>query len=165
MKLIFVLLVSGFWFLVSAPSAPALAQTDIWSNIQYRLQGGGDQVICVVHVADNNPGDVATLQGLGCLFYNILVVAIRLLGIAMFIMILIGGFKYLVAGGEPKAIESAKGTITSAIVGLVLAILSWFILALISQVTQLPLTDFKLEVPSPQTQPQIPRIEPANPQL
>lgn len=66
---------------------------------------------------------------------NIFSIAIRLAGVAAFIMFIVGGFKYLTAGGDPKAAESAKGTLTYAIFGLVLIIAVWFILRFISEFT------------------------------
>jgi uncharacterized membrane protein YvlD (DUF360 family) len=87
-------------------------------------------------------GDVATIKGIGCLLQNVLTVFLQLLGLVFFIMLIIGGFKYLTAGGDPKAVESAKGTLTAAIGGIVLAILSWFILRLIQQITGVNVTEF-----------------------
>ena len=39
--------------------------------------------------------DVATIKGLECLVENILVVAIQLIGLLMFIMLIVGGFRFL----------------------------------------------------------------------
>jgi hypothetical protein len=87
----------------------------------------------------NSDGDpVATLQSLEGLFSNILSMALSAIGLATFVMILVGGFKYLTAGGDQKATEAAKGTITSGIIGLVLAISAWFILLAISKFTGSP---------------------------
>jgi hypothetical protein len=91
--------------------------------------------------------EVATVHGLECIVQIILNLAIRLAGITVFVMFLIGGFKYLTAGGDPKATQSAKNTLTYAIAGLVLIILSWFILRLISEFTGIDVTLF--EIPRP----------------
>lgn len=121
--------------LLFAASSPVHAQTQNWEDIQPTL---GTDVKCVV-------GDVATLQGFGCLFVNILSIALQAIGLVMFIMLIIGGFKFLTAGGDPKAVESAKGTLTMAITGLVLAILAWFILNFISLFTGVSiLTNFNI---------------------
>jgi hypothetical protein len=45
-------------------------------------------------------------------------------GVAAVIMIIIGGFKYMVSSGDPKNIESAKNTILFAIIGLVIALVA-----------------------------------------
>lgn len=78
---------------------------------------------------------IATIRGIECIVANILNLAIRFIGLALFVMILVGGFKLLTAGGDPKAVESGKQTITLAIGGLIMAIMSWFVLVLISNVT------------------------------
>ncbi len=42
-------------------------------------------------------------------------------GVAGVIMVIVGGFKYITAGGDSNAVGSAKSTITYAIIGLVVA--------------------------------------------
>ena len=116
------LLASGYWLVAASP---VHAQTLEWASINSK---------CVGATATGTT-DVATLQGFECLFYNILSVALRLIGLAMFLMLLFGGFKYLTSGGDPKAVEAAKATLTTAVTGLVLAVLAWFILSFISKFT------------------------------
>lgn len=94
-------------------------------------------------------GDVPTLQGLTCLFENVLSIALRLIGIGMFLMIVISGFKLLTASGDPKKADAAKSTLTMAVVGLVMAILAWFILALITQTTGVNVTEFRFPLITP----------------
>ena len=94
-------------------------------------------------------GDVATIKGIGCLISNILTVALQLLGLVFFLMLLFGGIKYLISGGDPKAVEAAKGTITSALTGLIIAILAWFILFFIEEFTGAPVTLFQWRLPEP----------------
>ncbi len=57
----------------------------------------------------------------------ILVVA----AIIFFIMLLIGGIQWMVSGGDKAATETARGKITSALVGLVIVFAAWAIAALI----------------------------------
>lgn len=87
---------------------------------------------------------VATLRCLGCVFENILHIAVRLGGLFAFMMIILGGFKYLTAGGDPKKAESAQKTLTAAVFGLVLMILAWFILLFIQEFTGVKVTEFKI---------------------
>lgn len=87
---------------------------------------------------------VATLKCLECIFQSIFNIVIRLAGIAVFIMIIIGGFQYLTAGGDPKKAESAKNTLTYAILGLALLILAWFILKFIEIFTGIRVTEFTI---------------------
>lgn len=86
--------------------------------------------------------DVATIKSAEGLFANTLSVILSLIGIATFLMILVGGFKYLTAGEDPKNAEAAKGTITNGVVGLILAIAAYFILLAIQSFTGVDLMNF-----------------------
>jgi TRAP-type C4-dicarboxylate transport system permease small subunit len=88
--------------------------------------------------------DVATFQGLENVFSRVISIVIGLAGLAFFIMLVLGGFKYMTAGGDPKAVESAKNTLTYAIAGLVLIALSYLILVFIEQFTGVNVTEFKI---------------------
>lgn len=77
----------------------------------------------------------ATFKSFEAIFENVLTVIFSLAALAAFVMLIIGGFRYLTAAGDPKASEQARGTITWAIVGLLFLIGAWFILSLISEFT------------------------------
>jgi len=68
----------------------------------------------------------------------ILRVALRFLLSISFIIALIflvvGGFRYTTSQGNEDALEAAKGTMTSAIIGIVLIALAYFILNLVLQI-------------------------------
>ena len=86
----------------------------------------------------------ATFKDLEIILARILNLALSLGGLTAFVMLIVGGFKFLTSGGDPKQLESAKNTITWAIGGLVVAIGAWFILGLISDFTGIELTKFSL---------------------
>lgn len=88
--------------------------------------------------------EVATIKGFECLFSNFISVILAFAGIVLFIMLVTGGFRYLVSGGDPKAVEAAKGTLTQAIVGLVILVLAFLILKLIETITGVPITQFRV---------------------
>lgn len=88
--------------------------------------------------------DVATLKGVECVFENAVSVILALAGIVVFIMFLIGGFKYLTSGGDPKALEGAKGTLTHAILGLIVLVFAFLILVIIQAVTGINVTQFRI---------------------
>ena len=46
----------------------------------------------------------------------------------------IGGIKYLIAGGNPRAVEEAKGSIRSAVIGYVLAALAPLLFSIVKQI-------------------------------
>jgi len=87
---------------------------------------------------------VAKIECLECIVQIILNFVIRLAGIAVFVMLIIGGFKYLTSGGDPKAKESAQKTITYAIFGLVLLLGGWLVLLFIKEFTGVDVTQFTI---------------------
>jgi hypothetical protein len=89
----------------------AFAQTDL------TLQGG----------ADSAEGDeVATdLFGATGVFRTVTNILLFLVGAVSVIMLIIGGIRYVVSGGDQAAVTSAKNTILYAIVGIVIAFLAY----------------------------------------
>jgi len=91
-----------------------------------------------------DPSGVATIQNLECIFSNIVKDALGFAGIVLFILIILGGFKYMTSGGDPKAVEGAQKTLTYAIGGLIVILLSFLILVLIKTITGVDVTIFKV---------------------
>jgi len=87
--------------------------------------------------------DAAPLSDIPTYFGNILTAAIPLIGIISFLMILAGGFTILTSTGNPEGIKKGTQTITLAIAGLALAILSWLTLVLVESITNVKITEFK----------------------
>lgn len=88
--------------------------------------------------------DVATFADIEMMVGNILSVALRLLGLAVGVMVIVGGFQLLTSGGSQEGAQKARGTFTMAIFGLVLAILAWFILVFIENFTGIKVTEFAI---------------------
>jgi sterol desaturase/sphingolipid hydroxylase (fatty acid hydroxylase superfamily) len=86
----------------------------------------------------------ATIKCLEVVFANLLVVFVSLAGLGLFIMIIVGAFQYLTAGDNAEQAQKARNSITYAILGLVLMILSWIILLAIEWFTGVPVTVFKI---------------------
>jgi len=91
--------------------------------------------------------DVATISDLSVLFKNVVGYALGFAGIVLFILLIIGGFKYITSGGDPKAVEGARKTLTSAIAGLIIILLSYLILLLITNITGVDVTNFNIVLP------------------
>jgi hypothetical protein len=84
-------------------------------------------------VIENEKG-VPQLIGLSCVIVGLLKAGLDLsVGVAA-IFIIIGGIKYATATSDPKALISAKQTLTYAIIGLVVVVLSRVILTIIANV-------------------------------
>lgn len=88
--------------------------------------------------------DVATIKGFECLFSNILKVIMGFAGLAFFAMFIVGGFKYITSGGDPKKMASAISTLTLSFFCVLGVIISWLILLLIQNFTGVNVTQFKI---------------------
>lgn len=71
--------------------------------------------------------DVTIIQIIQAVVKFILIVAF----VAAFIMLLIGGIRWILAGGDEKAVSSARSTITAALIGLVIVLLAFAIIKLV----------------------------------
>ena len=87
-----------------------------------------------IYVGDQTDG-VAGLDWILVLIQNVLAVALRLVGVAAFIMFIVGSYKMLASGGNPDSLESGKKTFGMAIGGLVVAALAYFLFKIISDIT------------------------------
>lgn len=67
------------------------------------------------------------LTGAGGVIDNVTSTILAVLGFLAVVMLIIGGVKYATSAGDAKAVTDAKNTILYAIIGLVIAILSYAI--------------------------------------
>ena len=72
----------------------------------------------------NTASGGGTLEGL---FKNIVNTLLYVIGAVSVIMIVIGGFRYVVSGGDSSSVTGAKNTILYAVVGLVIAVAAYAI--------------------------------------
>ena len=86
----------------------------------------------------------ATLQDLEVIFGNVVGIILGLAGIIFFVILIIGGFKYITSGGDPQKVEGAKKTLTAGIGGLVLLVLAFLIILFIENFTGVEITTFKI---------------------
>ncbi len=104
------------------------------------------EIVKPVYAANPIP-ETPTIKDFEILFQNVVTAVLGLAGIVLFIMLLVGGLKYLTSGGDPKAVEEAKKTLTYAIGGIILIVLSYLILVFIQAFTGVQVTQFKVRVP------------------
>jgi hypothetical protein len=58
---------------------------------------------------------------------NVLSIVFQITGSIALLMVVIGGFRYIVAHGDPSAVTQAKNTILYAIIGLLISIFAYTI--------------------------------------
>ena len=75
------------------------------------------------------------LSDLVFVFQNIIGLLAPAAAIAFLIMMIVGGFQFLTSGGDPKAVAGARTTLTYAVIGIILVVISWLILLLIKNIT------------------------------
>ena len=85
-----------------------------------------------------SPEGVATLNCLPIVFNNIVNWALILSGTVALFLIILSGTKYIRSGGDQEKIKGARETLTYAVIGLIIILLSFAIINLISYVTQVP---------------------------
>lgn len=81
---------------------------------------------------------VATLNCIPIIFKNIVNWALILSGVTALFFVIISGTRYIRSGGDQEKIKGARETLTYAIIGLVIILLSFAIINFISYVTQVP---------------------------
>lgn len=79
---------------------------------------------------------VATLQCITPLFSNVVTALFSFAGIVALVLIILSGIKFITSGGDPKQVEGARKTLTYAVIGLIVIFFAYFIVNIISYVTQ-----------------------------
>lgn len=83
----------------------------------------------------NDPNIPASLKCIPFFFNNIIAFAMALVGSLAVFFIVLSGIKFLTSGGDPSKVEGAKKSLTYAIVGLVIILMSFVVIKVISTVT------------------------------
>ena len=89
----------------------------------------------------SNPNAPAELGSIVLVIRNIIKLLVPVAAIAFFIMMIIGGAQFIFSGGDPKAAAGARSTLTYAIIGIILVVVSWLILLLVQNVTGVNFTN------------------------
>ncbi len=112
-------------------TTPAHAQTRSWTGV------------CVGPAPGQQ--DVATIQGLECLIANIFTVIITVIGLAGFVMFVIGGLTWMIAGGDTNKVATARNSMTYTVIGMVVTLSAFIILNLIASFTGISIiTQFRI---------------------
>lgn len=87
---------------------------------------------------------VASIACLVPLIKHLITTVVSLGAIALFIMLLVGGFNMLFSAGDQKKLEAARGTITQAIMGIIVMSVAYLILQTIRIFTGVDVTTLQL---------------------
>ncbi|MBI4009284.1 hypothetical protein HY357_03555 [Candidatus Roizmanbacteria bacterium] len=98
-------------------------------------------------------GDVPTLKCLEVVFGNILFMSSALTIFVLFIMFVVGAFRYLTSFGNPENVKKAQGTLRYALLGFILFLSAYLIINVICVLFLGGFGSscrlFKLEIPAP----------------
>ena len=99
------------------------------------LQQGAEAARC-----DGCPRDLFGNTGV---FKQVTNTILYIVGIVAVLMLIIGGIKYVVSGGDSKKVTDAKNTVLYAIIGLVIAFLAYAIVNFV--ISALPSSEDEIE--------------------
>ena len=105
--------------------AVAHAQIDVQNNVATTGCSGSNG-----DLTSGSTGNCTTSTaggGLNTLIKNIINIFSIIVGLVAVIMIIIGGFRYILSGGESSSVSGAKNAILFAIVGLVIVAIAQLI--------------------------------------
>lgn len=124
MKKVFLSLLAAITIFLTVVPAPAYAQFRDW---------GG----CTETITDpaGNTAQIATLRCLPVVFGNVIYAALIFVGTVAVFLFVYAGIRFITSGGDQKKVAQARQIITYAIIGLVLVLSSFAIIAIISYTT------------------------------
>lgn len=85
------------------------------------------------------PADLGALQKL---LTDLISISVGLAFVALVVMLVVGGIRLIISGGDAKGLQGAQQTITWAVVGIILLVVAWLVLKLISSFTGVDVTQF-----------------------
>lgn len=79
----------------------------------------------------NCNNEPAATRGVSNVFMNVISILSYVVGGVCVLMIIIGGFRYVISGGDTNGVQGAKNTILYAVVGLVIVLFSRVIIGFV----------------------------------
>ena len=108
-------------FVPATPTSAICSQTDIANGVDgCGISGGALD-------SSENVGGPTELFGPTGVLTTIINVALYLIGAISVLMLIIGGIRYTMSGGNKDSVSSAKNTILYAVIGVVIALLAYAI--------------------------------------
>lgn len=79
------------------------------------------------------PTDIAPINNITKVIQNAVKFILLAAFVLAFIFLIIGGIRWITAGGDEKAVAGARGMITAALIGLVIVLVSYALIVLVEQ--------------------------------
>lgn len=112
----------------SVVALPAMVSADSACEGAQSIQHPNEtQAQIKARCANNADAKAELSSGLTGIIKTIIDILLFLIGAIAVIMLIVGGIKYVVSGGDQGATTSAKNTILYAVIGLVVAIMAYAI--------------------------------------
>lgn len=123
---------------ILASDVPGAPDPDDPTSLCGSFTGGSQRIpaYCQEYVDRQGSGDAVTdnnsfLTGRNSILYRIIQIVTLVTGALSVIMIIVGGFKYVVSAGDSNATKSAKDTILYAVIGLLIALFAQIIISFV----------------------------------
>lgn len=114
-------IITAFMLMFSFAAAPFALQTVSAATPKEELCKGSGGTFAGGKCTNGNAGGV-TVEGT---FKKVVNVLLFIIGAVAVLMLVIGGLRYTISGGDSSAVNGAKNTILYAIVGLVIAVAAY----------------------------------------
>lgn len=102
------------------------------AHAQFKDWGGCTETITD---ASGNTAQIATLRCLPVVFGNVVYAGLIFVGTVAAFLLIYAGIRFVTSGGDQKKVAQARQIITYALIGLVLVLSSFLIIALVSYTT------------------------------
>lgn len=97
-----------------------------------------------IYAQDLGPSP-AGLDDIERIFTNVISVIVGLGFVALLVMLVWAGFRYLTSGGEQKIVLQAHQVVTWALLGMIFMAVAWVVLQLIQLLTGIQVTTFNIK--------------------
>jgi len=108
---VIIMLIMAPAFALTLPAQAINSAEDLWGNTEIM-----ENVQTEIGLGNRDPREIAA---------SIINVALGFLGIVAVVIILLGGFKWMTAGGGEDKVAEAKKLIGAGIIGLVIILAAW----------------------------------------
>ena len=99
------------------------------------------QALATGIVTDDAPNTLADIE---TVVKNILGSATALIGLAIFVMLVVGAFQYITSGADQKAVEKSQQVFTFALMGGAAVIILWLVFTFLKEFTGIDLLKFNI---------------------